>query len=87
MPWQSGEGAPGLTGSVPRPSGQEQMEQAIRAELWEVLDSSDLESITSKEVGGVPETSGGAGPWLWGPPAGPQSGPLLGASHFSSPAV
>ncbi|XP_059959729.1 protein phosphatase Slingshot homolog 3 isoform X1 [Mesoplodon densirostris] len=33
-----------------RPSGQEQMEQAIRAELWEVLDSSDLESITSKEI-------------------------------------
>ncbi|XP_058925320.1 protein phosphatase Slingshot homolog 3 isoform X2 [Kogia breviceps] len=33
-----------------RPSGQETMEQAIRAELWEVLDSSDLESITSKEI-------------------------------------
>ncbi|XP_007109615.1 protein phosphatase Slingshot homolog 3 isoform X2 [Physeter macrocephalus] len=33
-----------------RPSGQEPMEQAIRAELWEVLDSSDLESITSKEI-------------------------------------
>ncbi|TKC36649.1 hypothetical protein EI555_010766 [Monodon monoceros] len=33
-----------------RPLGQEQMEQAIRAELWEVLDSSDLESITSKEI-------------------------------------
>lgn len=31
------------------------MEQAIRAELWEVLDTSDLESVTSKEVGwGVP---------------------------------
>ncbi|XP_010597310.2 protein phosphatase Slingshot homolog 3 isoform X1 [Loxodonta africana] len=29
---------------------QEQMEQAIRAELWEVLDTSDLESITSKEI-------------------------------------
>lgn len=29
------------------------MEQAIRAELWEVLDTSDLESITSKEVGRV----------------------------------
>jgi hypothetical protein len=27
------------------------MEQAIRAELWQVLDTSDLESITSKEVG------------------------------------
>ncbi|MBW04373.1 Protein phosphatase Slingshot 3, partial [Eschrichtius robustus] len=26
------------------------MEEAIRAELWEVLDSSDLESITSKEI-------------------------------------
>ncbi|XP_012930448.1 protein phosphatase Slingshot homolog 3 isoform X4 [Heterocephalus glaber] len=32
------------------PSEQEQMEQAIRAELWEVLDASDLESITSKEI-------------------------------------
>ncbi|XP_062950054.1 protein phosphatase Slingshot homolog 3 isoform X2 [Cynocephalus volans] len=31
-------------------SEQEQMEQAIRAELWEVLDSSDLESVTSKEI-------------------------------------
>ena len=55
------------------------MEEAIRAELWEVLDSSDLESITSKEVGRVPGTRGRAGPWLRGPPAGPQSGPLLGA--------
>lgn len=26
------------------------MEQAIRAELWEVLDTSDLDSITSKEI-------------------------------------
>ncbi|XP_025212473.1 protein phosphatase Slingshot homolog 3 [Theropithecus gelada] len=33
-----------------RPSEQEQMEQAIRAELWKVLDASDLESVTSKEV-------------------------------------
>ncbi|XP_054426529.1 protein phosphatase Slingshot homolog 3 isoform X2 [Pteronotus mesoamericanus] len=33
-----------------RPSEQEQMEQAIRAELWKVLDTSDLESITSKEI-------------------------------------
>ncbi|KAL2805652.1 protein phosphatase Slingshot-like protein 3 [Daubentonia madagascariensis] len=33
-----------------RPSEQEQMEQEIRAELWEVLDASDLESITSKEI-------------------------------------
>ncbi|XP_053417978.1 protein phosphatase Slingshot homolog 3 isoform X1 [Nycticebus coucang] len=33
-----------------RPSEQEQMEQAIRAELWEVLDASDLESVTSKEI-------------------------------------
>lgn len=42
-------------GSAPRPSEQEQMEQAIRAELWEVLDTSDLESVTSKEVGwGMP---------------------------------
>lgn len=40
-------------GSAPRPSEQEQMEQAIRAELWEVLDTSDLESVTSKEVGSV----------------------------------
>lgn len=29
------------------------MEQAILAELWQVLDSSDLESVTSKEVGRV----------------------------------
>ncbi|XP_023594044.1 protein phosphatase Slingshot homolog 3 isoform X2 [Trichechus manatus latirostris] len=29
---------------------QEQMEQAIQAKLWEVLDTSDLESITSKEI-------------------------------------
>lgn len=34
-----------------RASEQEQMEQEIRAELWKVLESSDLESITSKEVG------------------------------------
>uniref|UniRef100_A0A8D2AU38 protein-serine/threonine phosphatase n=1 Tax=Sciurus vulgaris TaxID=55149 RepID=A0A8D2AU38_SCIVU len=33
-----------------QPSEQEQMEQAIRAELWEVLDTSDLESVTSKEI-------------------------------------
>ncbi|EHH61646.1 Protein phosphatase Slingshot-like protein 3, partial [Macaca fascicularis] len=33
-----------------RPSEQEQMEQAIRAELWKVLDASDLESVTSKEI-------------------------------------
>ncbi|XP_047679437.1 protein phosphatase Slingshot homolog 3 isoform X2 [Prionailurus viverrinus] len=33
-----------------RPSEQERMEQAIRAELWEVLDTSDLESVTSKEI-------------------------------------
>ncbi|KAM5316548.1 protein phosphatase Slingshot homolog 3 isoform 1-T1 [Glossophaga mutica] len=33
-----------------RSSEQEQMEQAIRAELWKVLDTSDLESITSKEI-------------------------------------
>ncbi|XP_042637468.1 protein phosphatase Slingshot homolog 3 [Orycteropus afer afer] len=33
-----------------RPLEQEQMEQAIRAELWEVLDTSDLESVTSKEI-------------------------------------
>ncbi|PNI93473.1 SSH3 isoform 6 [Pan troglodytes] len=31
-------------------SEQEQMEQAIRAELWKVLDASDLESVTSKEI-------------------------------------
>lgn len=29
------------------------MEQAILAELWQVLDTSDLESVTSKEVGSV----------------------------------
>lgn len=51
VPWWSREGAPGLMGSALRPSEQEQMEQAIRAELWKVLDTSDLESITSKEVG------------------------------------
>ncbi|XP_006893324.1 PREDICTED: protein phosphatase Slingshot homolog 3 [Elephantulus edwardii] len=33
-----------------RPSEQDEMEQAIRAELWEVLDTSDLESVTSKEI-------------------------------------
>ncbi|KAK1335611.1 hypothetical protein QTO34_003403 [Cnephaeus nilssonii] len=33
-----------------RSSEQEQMEQAIRAELWKVLDTSDLDSITSKEI-------------------------------------
>ncbi|XP_033060984.1 protein phosphatase Slingshot homolog 3 isoform X5 [Trachypithecus francoisi] len=32
------------------PLEQEQMEQAIRAELWKVLDASDLESVTSKEI-------------------------------------
>lgn len=29
------------------------MEQAILAELWQVLDTSDLDSVTSKEVGGM----------------------------------
>uniref|UniRef100_A0A8C2M2R8 protein-serine/threonine phosphatase n=1 Tax=Cricetulus griseus TaxID=10029 RepID=A0A8C2M2R8_CRIGR len=33
-----------------RASEQEQMEQAILAELWQVLDTSDLESVTSKEI-------------------------------------
>uniref|UniRef100_A0A5F4VYC6 protein-serine/threonine phosphatase n=1 Tax=Callithrix jacchus TaxID=9483 RepID=A0A5F4VYC6_CALJA len=33
-----------------RPSEQEQMEQAIRAELRQVLDASNLESVTSKEI-------------------------------------
>ncbi|XP_043307044.1 protein phosphatase Slingshot homolog 3 isoform X1 [Cervus canadensis] len=33
-----------------RPSEQQQMEQAIRAELWEVLDASDLDNVTSKEI-------------------------------------
>lgn len=33
-----------------RPLEQQQMEQAIRAELWKLLDASDLESITSKEI-------------------------------------
>ncbi|KAM4846020.1 protein phosphatase Slingshot homolog 3 isoform 2-T2 [Thomomys bottae] len=33
-----------------QPSEQEQMEQAIRVELWQVLDSSDLETVTSKEI-------------------------------------
>ncbi|XP_043307047.1 protein phosphatase Slingshot homolog 3 isoform X4 [Cervus elaphus] len=32
------------------PSEQQQMEQAIRAELWEVLDASDLDNVTSKEI-------------------------------------
>ncbi|KAL1787680.1 phosphatase Slingshot-like 3 isoform X2 [Sigmodon hispidus] len=31
-------------------SEQEQMEQAILAELWQVLDTSDLERVTSKEI-------------------------------------
>ncbi|CAH6793493.1 protein phosphatase Slingshot homolog 3 isoform X2 [Phodopus roborovskii] len=31
-------------------SEQEQMEQAILDELWQVLDTSDLESVTSKEI-------------------------------------
>ncbi|XP_068922582.1 protein phosphatase Slingshot homolog 3 [Petaurus breviceps papuanus] len=31
-------------------SEQECMEQLIRAELWDVLDTSDLESVTSKEI-------------------------------------
>lgn len=51
MLWRSGKGDPELTGAAPRPLEQEQMEQAIRAELWKVLDTSDLETITSKEVG------------------------------------
>ncbi|XP_055470615.1 protein phosphatase Slingshot homolog 3 isoform X2 [Psammomys obesus] len=33
-----------------RASEQEQMEQAILAELWQVLDTSDLDSVTSKEI-------------------------------------
>lgn len=33
-----------------RPSEQEQMERAIRAGLWEVLEASDLDSVTSKEI-------------------------------------
>ncbi|XP_037696744.1 protein phosphatase Slingshot homolog 3 isoform X2 [Choloepus didactylus] len=33
-----------------RSSEQEQMEQAIRAELWDVLETSDLENVTSKEI-------------------------------------
>lgn len=48
-------------GSAPRPSEQERMEQAIRAELWEVLDTSDLESVTSKEVGRGGSVSGSVG--------------------------
>ncbi|XP_021059687.1 protein phosphatase Slingshot homolog 3 isoform X2 [Mus pahari] len=31
-------------------SEQEKMEQAILAELWQVLDTSDLDSVTSKEI-------------------------------------
>ncbi|GAB1301999.1 Protein phosphatase Slingshot homolog 3 [Apodemus speciosus] len=31
-------------------SEQQQMEQAILAELWQVLDTSDLDSVTSKEI-------------------------------------
>lgn len=49
------------------------MEQAIRAELWEVLDTSDLDNVTSKEVAGCGD-EGELGPG-WGPEAGCQSGP------------
>lgn len=39
------------------------MEQAIRAELWQVLDTSDLDSVTSKEVGRVSGRERLALPW------------------------
>lgn len=45
----------GLMGPTLRHSEQQRMEQLIRAELGDVLDTSDLESVTSKEVGGEPE--------------------------------
>lgn len=59
---------PGLMGSALRPSEQEQMEQAIRAELWKVLDTSDLENITSKEVGRerARAQEGAEAGWGWG---------------------
>lgn len=70
LPWGSREGTPEWMGSARRPSEQEQMEQAVRAELWDVLDTSDLESITSKEVGralgggqGTAGLGGGALSW------------------------
>uniref|UniRef100_A0A7N4PY32 protein-serine/threonine phosphatase n=1 Tax=Sarcophilus harrisii TaxID=9305 RepID=A0A7N4PY32_SARHA len=55
-------GGPGLMGPARRHSEQEQMERLIRAELWEVLDTSDLESVTSKEVRGVKPKAPG---WSW----------------------
>ena len=86
MPWQSREGARRLIGLAPRSSEQEQMEQAIRAELWKVLDTSDLESITSKEVGRGPG-QGGAGPGQGGGTLhlGAKSLPLCGAFPPSFP--
>lgn len=64
-----------MMGLAPRPLEQEQMEQAIRAELWKVLDTSDLDSITSKEVSRV-RGQGGTGARYGG-------GPLqLGARLF-----
>lgn len=60
------------------------MEQAIRAELWKVLDTSDLESVTSKEVG-TGQGRGQGGSWArvegaGDPPAGGQRFPLLKTS-------
>lgn len=88
MLWQSGKGDPELTGSAPRPLEQEQMEQAIRAELWKVLDTSDLETITSKEVGWVP----GLGSELdlggvWEPSTGAPGVTVLGAIPPGFPPV
>lgn len=55
------------------------MEQAIRAELWKVLDTSDLESITSKEVGTGP------GPGRDPGPGGGGRGPASAGPVVSSP--
>lgn len=65
-----------------RPSEQEQMEEAVRAELWDVLDASDLESITSKEVGRA--LGGGRGTAGLG--GGASAGPGL-SSRRGLPAV
>lgn len=64
------------------------MEQAIRAELWKVLDTSDLDSITSKEVGRVRGQGGSGARMGWqNPPAGSQRSPPLGAFPPSSPPI
>lgn len=88
MLWRSGKGDPKLTGSAPRPLEQEQMEQAIRAELWKVLDTSDLETITSKEVGWVPGLESELGPGgVGGTSTGAPGVTLLGAIPPGFPPV